>query len=130
NTALCGAVNGLLLKTVRVDRPDTLVRLKWVGKNDMGTDFSDYGSSGRDEAGRDIRATFSYPMYETLRDSSRSTLSDLAAGAPQSQANIVIGGSAQTGSVFGASGSFYRVPRVPALRGRAPGPGGREAGRW
>ena len=34
-------------------RPDTLVRLKWVGKNDMGTDFSDYGFSGKDAGGRD-----------------------------------------------------------------------------
>src|SRR5262249_44863842 len=128
NTALFGAVNGLLLKTVPVDRPDTLVRLKWVGKNDMGTDFSDYGSSGRDEAGRDIRATFSYPMYETLRDSSRSTLSDLAAGAPQSQANIVIGGSAEIVSVFVASGNFYRVLGVPALVGRVLGPDDDKAG--
>ncbi|HXI31916.1 MAG TPA: ABC transporter permease, partial [Vicinamibacterales bacterium] len=128
NTALFGAVNGLLLKSIAADRPDTLVRVKWVGKNDMGNDFSDYGSSGRDEAGRDIRATFSYPMYQTLRDNSRGTLVDLAAGAPESQANLVVGGSAEIVSVYVASGNFYSVLGVQALAGRVLGPDDDRAG--
>src|SRR5499427_538717 len=128
NTALFGAVNGLLFTAIPVDHPDTLVRVKWVGKNDMGNDFSDYGSSGTDQAGRDIRATFSYPMFETLRDSSRSTLVDVAAGAPQSQANIVISGSAEIVSVYVASGHFYRVLGVPALVGRLLYPDDDQAG--
>src|SRR5215468_6229219 len=84
NTALFGAVNGLWFKTLgSVARPDALVRLKAAGKNDMGNDFSDYGFSGTDATGAGIRATFSNPMVETLRASSRATLVDLAAGAPR-----------------------------------------------
>ena len=64
NTALFSAVNGLLLKKIPVNDPDSLVRLRWSGQNDMATDSSDYGFSGKDEAGRNLRATFSYPMYQ------------------------------------------------------------------
>ena len=35
NTALFSAVNGLLIKTIRVTDPDTLVRFAWTGENDM-----------------------------------------------------------------------------------------------
>src|SRR5438094_5984024 len=54
NTALFSAINGLFLRKLQVGDPDSLVRLKWAGKNDMVTDSSDYGSSGV------VRATFSY----------------------------------------------------------------------
>ena len=123
NTALFSAVNGLLFKTIGVTDPDSLVRLKYAGKNDMGNDFSDYGLSGRDDAGREIRATFSYPMYRTLRENSRSTLVDLAAGAPNGQTLAVIDGRGEIVSGFLASGNFYQVLGVPALLGRTLGPG-------
>jgi hypothetical protein len=112
NTALFGAMNGLWFTTLRVDHPETLVRLKWAGKNDMGTDFSDYGFSGG------VRSTFSYPMLEQLRQASAATLSDLAAGAPRSQMNLVVDGQAEIVRGFVASGNFFQMPRVPALVGR------------
>ncbi len=43
NTALFSAVNGLLLTKIPVSDPDTLVRLRWTGRNDMVTSSSDYG---------------------------------------------------------------------------------------
>ena len=43
NTALFSAVNGLLLTKIPVQDPDTLVRFRWAGKNDMVTSSSDYG---------------------------------------------------------------------------------------
>ena len=118
NTALFSAMNGLWFKTIGVDRPDTLVRLKWVGKNDMGTDFSDYGFSGKDAGGRDIRSTFSYPMYRQLRESSRSTMTDVVAGAPRGQVNLVIDGQAEIARGFVVSGNFYRLLGVMPLAGR------------
>ncbi len=45
NTALFSAVNGLLLQTVPVPDPETLVRLKWTGDNDMVRSSSDYGTN-------------------------------------------------------------------------------------
>lgn len=45
NAALFSAVNGMLLTKVPVRDPDSLVRLRWMGKNDMVTNSSDYGRS-------------------------------------------------------------------------------------
>ena len=95
NTALFSAMNGMWFRTIGVDRPQALVRLKWVGKNDMRNDFSDYGFSGNDTIGPIVRATFPNPMFETLRANSRATLTDLAAGAPRRQLNLVVDGQAE-----------------------------------
>ena len=47
NTAIFTGVNGLLLTKIPVRDPDSLVRLRWVGRNDMMTDSSDYGPRNR-----------------------------------------------------------------------------------
>src|SRR5438128_4115667 len=118
NTALFGAVNGLWFKSLGVSRPHELVRVKWVGKNDMGNDFSDYGFSGNDTTGPIVRATFPNPMFETLRANSRATLTDLAAGAPRRQLNLVVDGQAEIVSGYVASGNFYQLLGVTAILGR------------
>ncbi len=51
NTTLFSAINGLFLRTLPVPEPDTLVRLKHSGRNDVSTNSSDYGFSGRDASG-------------------------------------------------------------------------------
>ena len=76
NTALFSAINGLYLRKLPVTDPDSLVRLKWVGRNDMATNSSDYGSRAR---GREnVRATVSYPMYRQYLEDNR-TMEDLFA---------------------------------------------------
>src|SRR5262245_43296916 len=92
NTTLFSAVNGLLLKTIPVDRPESLVRIRWVGKNDMGNDFSDYGNSGKNPAGEDIRTTFPYPIFRELQKNNQ-TMSEMLAGAPRGQLNVVVDGN-------------------------------------
>src|SRR4029077_18557513 len=62
NTALFSAINGLYLRKLPVKGPDTLVRLRWLGRNDMATNSSDYGP-GRRVDGQNVRATVSFPMY-------------------------------------------------------------------
>src|SRR5258707_6079383 len=77
NTALFSAINGLYLRKLPVRDPDTLVRLKWAGRNDMATNSSDYGSSAR--IGPDnVRATVSYSMYKQYLEDNR-TMDDLFA---------------------------------------------------
>jgi predicted permease len=117
NTAIFSAVNGLVLQTLPgVDRPEALVRLRWVGANDMGTDFSDYGPSSKDN-GRDVRPTFPYPMYLELLKANQ-TLADLFACAPQGQFNVVSGGRAELATGLIASGNYFRVLGVNAMVGR------------
>ena len=45
NTALFSAASGLLLRKIPVKDPDSLVRLRYAGQNDMMTGSSDYGRS-------------------------------------------------------------------------------------
>src|SRR6476619_4355548 len=63
NAALFSAANGLLLKTIPVRDPETLVRLRWSGRNQMSTSSSDYGFTAKDASGQNTRTTVSFPMY-------------------------------------------------------------------
>lgn len=93
-TAVFGAFSGLALRTVPVDHPETLVRLRWVGVNEMGADFNEYGYSEQ-LGGRRTRTTFSYPMFEVFR-AHNHTLVDLLACAPKSRLNVVVNGRAES----------------------------------
>ncbi len=117
NTALFSAVNGLLLKRIPVRDPDTLVRLRWAGKNDMVNSSSDYGFSAKDEAGRDVRSTFSYPMYKQFVADNR-TLTDLIACAPLGRVSVVVDGHAEIANAFISTGNYYAVLGIDALVGR------------
>src|SRR6476659_9461870 len=91
NTALFGAVNSLFLKKLAVRDPDTLVRLKYAGRNDMVTSSSDYGFSRKDPRGLDVRSTFSHLMFRQFVADNR-TMEDLFACAPYGRANVVVDG--------------------------------------
>jgi predicted permease len=119
NTALFTAVNGIFVQNVAVPHPDTLVRLKWAGKNDMVRSSSDYGNSLPD-AGRDVRSTVSFAVVEALR-AANQTLTEIAACAPTGSFNVVVNGQAETASAFEASGNYFRVLQVPAALGRTFG---------
>jgi predicted permease len=117
NTALFSGAVGLLLRKVPVQDPDSLVRLRWAGKNDMVTSSSDYGFSAKDEAGGDVRSTFSYAMYQQFVADNR-TMTDLFACAPFGRVSIVVDGRAEIGNAFISTGNYYRVLGINALIGR------------
>jgi len=94
NTALFSAINSLLLRELAVDEPETLVRLRWAGRNDMVTDSSDYGYVAGNVDGQNVRATFSYPMFQRFAAENR-TMSDLFACAPFGRVNVVVDGQAE-----------------------------------
>src|SRR6185436_17295605 len=116
NTAIFTAINGLLLSTVPVDHPDTLVRFRVVGDNDMGTNFSDYARVDP-TGGLRTATTFPYPIYLQFRQANQ-TLVDLIAFAPQNQANVIINGQAEVATAFIASGNYFDMLGVHALAGR------------
>jgi predicted permease len=117
NTAIFSAVNGLLLQTVPVSDPDSLVRLRYAGRNDMVTSSSDYGYSAKDAQGRDLRSTFSYPMFQQLQAANK-TLADMVACAPAGQLNVVVDGHADVASSFASTGNYYAMLGVRAMLGR------------
>jgi predicted permease len=117
NTALFTAVNGLMLQTVALPDPESLVRLKWAGENDMVWNTSEYGGN-RDYEGKRVTATFSYATFEQLR-AANQTLADLAASAPIGSFNVVIDGQAEIASNLAVSGNYFQLLRVPMALGRA-----------
>ncbi|PYR61547.1 MAG: ABC transporter permease [Acidobacteria bacterium] len=117
NTALFSAINGLLLKKLPVKDPDTLVRLRYAGRNDMVTSSSDYDFTTKDAAGRDMRTTFSYPMFQQFVADNR-TMTDLFACAPFGRVNVVVDGQAEIATSFISTGNYYRMLGVTARLGR------------
>ena len=117
NTALFSAVNAMLLTKLNVAEPDTLVRLRWGGRNDMVTSSSDYGFTQRGPDGLSVRTTFSYPMYQQFVADNK-TMSDLFACAPFGRLNVVVDGQAELASAFISSGNYFRTLGVSARIGR------------
>jgi predicted permease len=115
-TALFTAVNGLLLQTVTVPEPETLVRLGAAGDNNMRRSSSDYGFGGTHD-GKQVRSSFSYAAYEAMREANQ-TLTDLAAFAPVDAANVIANGTAEVGPTHVVSGNFFSLVRVPMAIGR------------
>ena len=122
NTVLFSAVNGMLLRTIPVREPGTLVRIRYAGPNDMRTSSSGYGFSGKDPAGLDIQSTFSYPMYQQFVAENR-TMADLLACAPFGRVNVNVDGQADIANAFISSGNYYQMLGVTTIAGRTLGPG-------
>jgi predicted permease len=118
NTAIFNAVNDLFLKQLPVVGPERLVRLRWVGSNDMATSWGDYGYSAKNASGQDIHGSFSYPIYEALRKNDQ-TLDGMFAFTPMGNLNVVVDGQAETASALIVSGDYFRVLGVRPVRGRA-----------
>jgi predicted permease len=117
NTALFSAINGLLLKKLPVSDPDSLVRLRYAGPNQVRTDIQIYGYTAPDARGRQIEPSFSYPMYLQFRADNQS-MSDLFACAPFGLVNVVVNGQGDIATGFVSSGNYYQVLGVNARLGR------------
>src|SRR4030095_5352426 len=118
-TALFTAVNGLLLQTIPIRDPDSLVVLKWSGKNDMVRSSSDYGFSRPLAEGRDgsVRSTFSNAIYQQLK-SANQTMTDLVAGTSLESFNFASNGSSEIATAFGVSGNYFKMLGVSPIVGR------------
>jgi predicted permease len=117
NTALFSGVNGLLLRTVPVPHPETLVRLRWAGQNDMRRSSNSYGAPARNASGEEVRQTTSYPIYQSLR-AANQTLTEIAASAPLGNLNVIVDGEAELASAMVVSGNYFDLLQVPAEIGR------------
>jgi predicted permease len=112
NVTLFSAVNGLLLKTISVRDPETLVRFRAAGPNEMVTNSMGYGSLPKE-----TRATFSYPMFQQLIGANQ-TMTDVIACAPFGRMRVVIDGQAEIASAFISTGNYYRVLGITTSLGR------------
>ena len=116
NAALFTAVNGLLLQTIAVPNPESLVALKAAGDNNMRRSSSDYGFS-EPYQGKQVRASFSYAIYQALR-ASNQTLTDILACSLFNSLNVSVDGRSEIATGFIVSGNYFRVLQVPVAIGR------------
>jgi predicted permease len=116
NTALFSATNGLLLRKLSVADPDSLVRLRHVGRNQMANNISEYGYLPR-ETGVPMGSTFSYAVFRELQNANQ-TLDGMFAGAPLGSVNVVVNGQAEIATAYLATGNYYQLLGVRPLLGR------------
>ena len=116
NTAIFSAVNGMLLRKLAVHDPDSLVRLRTAGRNDMATDASDYGLRADSPLGP-VRTTFPYPMYQHFREANQ-TMVDLAGSVPVGLMTVMVDGRAETVSGLLVTGNYFSMLGVSARAGR------------
>jgi hypothetical protein len=118
NTVLFSAVDGMLLTKIPVRDPDSLVRFRYIGRNEMVTSSSEYGGMDRSRyGGAPVRGTFSYAMYKQFLADNK-TMTGLVAGAPFGRLNVVVDGQAELASAFIVSGNYFQLFGVNARAGR------------
>jgi len=117
NAVIFSAVNATLLRTLAVEDPDSLVRLRNAGPNDMVVDSSDYGFTAAGPFGQ-VHTTFSYPMYRQFREANQ-TMVDLVASVPMNGVTATIERHAETVSALLVSGNYHSLLGVRPRIGRA-----------
>jgi predicted permease len=117
NAAIFSAVNARLLTPLPVHDPGELVRLLHAGRNDMVSSSSGYGFLSKTLDGNDVRASFSYPMYQQFVADNK-TMTELLAGAPFGRMNVVVDGQSEIATGFLLTGNYYRMLGVTARIGR------------
>ena len=93
------------------------MRFRYAGRNDMVTSSSGYGFLSKTTDGKDVRATFSYPMYQQFVADNK-TMTDLLACAPFGRVSVFVDGQSEIANAFISSGNYYQLLGVTARIGR------------
>ena len=118
NTAMFSLVDAMLLKMLPVKNPEQLVLLNWTsGPRPIMSSLQGYNSTDP-VTGQRTSTSFSYPVFEQLRDRNQS-LSDLFAFAEIGRLNVSIDGQAELASGQLVSGGYYDGLGVQPIAGRA-----------
>ena len=121
NTAIFSFMDSILLRSVPVSDPASLIVVKWRSKPAVdGRQFvlhSIDGSTFPDPSGV-TAAIFPFPAFERLREVSAPLLSSLFAHKPAGRLNVVIKGQAEIAQAEYVSGDFFRGLAVLPAAGR------------
>ena len=123
NTAIFTLAKAALFDALSVPHPDQL-RLLAYTRDDKSAVRQDWGDFYTDSRGRTVVASFSYPVYQRLRDRDHS-LGDLFAFVDLNQfehLSATIDGHAQVVSAELVSGNFFQGMGVGTALGRPIGP--------
>jgi len=117
NTAIFSLVDAILLRSLPVSDPGSLVQFKWASGDSFGG-FSSDGISNREELpGLRVATYFAPATYELLRTQNH-TLTDVFAYAPIDQLNVNIGGQSEIASGLAVTGNYHQTLGVSPVLGR------------
>ena len=123
NTAIYSFMDAILLRSLPVPDPDSLVVMTWQSKEfdvRRSRDFVMHSISGsvyRREGGREARI-FPLAAFEHLQQVSPPVLSSIFAFSRAGRMNVMINGQAQLADVQFVSGVFFTGVGVPPVAGR------------
>jgi predicted permease len=123
NTAIYSFMDSILLRSLPVSDPDSLVVVKWQSRpisfsnGDQFVMHSIDGSTYRDGAGT-TAAIFPFPAFERLQEASAPVLSSLFAHKQAGGVNVMIKGEAELAQGEYVSGDFFSGLAVLPAAGR------------
>lgn len=116
NTAIFTVAKGLLLDRLSVPRPHQLRLLAWTqGKN--GIVHDSWGSWDTTPAGRTTSTSFSYPVYQQLRQQNQA-VQEIFAFKDLWRLTATVDNRAEAVSAEMVSGNYYQVLGVKPVLGR------------
>jgi predicted permease len=124
NTAIYSFMDAVLLRTLPVSDPDSLVVMTWRAKPftfSKSGEFVLRSISGRTYRGNDggVEARiFPYPAFERLREASGPVLASIFTVFRGGTMNVLIDGQAELTDAHYVSGDFFRGLAVPPGAGR------------
>ena len=120
NTAIYSFMDSILLRSLPVADPASLIVVKWhsssISSGQFGMHSTD-GSTYKDPSGV-IAAIFPYPAFERLREASAPVLSGLFTHKSAGSMNVVVKGEAELAQGQYVSGDFFRGLAVVPAAGR------------
>ncbi len=120
NTAIFSLMDAVMFEMLPVKQPRQLVLLQWSAKGwpEVVEDLE--GSSRLDpRTGRSRSQSFSYPMYERIRDRNHVFSQTFGFAANTPQVNVSMNGHAETADAQMVTGTYFEGLGVHASHGRA-----------
>ncbi|MEO8127384.1 MAG: ABC transporter permease [Bryobacteraceae bacterium] len=127
NTAIYSFMDAILLRTLPVPNPETLVVLNWHSKDHPPVVQSHWGSNFKDPKTGNTSGDFPFAAYERMR-ANNPVLSSVFAFKGTGRINVLIRGQADLASGQYVSGNFFSGLGVPPASGRLIEPADDPAG--
>ena len=121
NTAIYSFMDSLLLRSLPVSDPESLVVLNWRAQAGSGRDTVMRGMSGStwsDGQSARMSGIFPFPAFELIRTNSDAVFSSVFAYYPTRKVNVMVKGQAEQASGEFVSGDYFRGLAVSPAAGR------------
>jgi macrolide transport system ATP-binding/permease protein len=127
NTAIFSFMDSILLRSLPVPEPQSLVILSWRTPQRENNGSNRHNNSFADPTGGYVGGTFSYPAFELLRKND-SAFSIVFGYQGAGDLNLTVRGQAELARTEYVTGDYFRGLGIPPAAGRLIGPDDDRAG--